>query len=134
MLPWCAGYRIAKSPGSGCDQISQERSGVVSHRSDPKRSSGYLFQGLPLSLEVLQWHEDMFNIPEGGVLLAGSEDCPHQAFRYKNSFGLQFHVEVTQEILTDWFSESPDFPSMMARHGQVKEVLSGLRSGCIRIL
>jgi GMP synthase-like glutamine amidotransferase len=83
-----------------------------------------LFEGLPSTLEVFQWHEDMFHIPEGGVKLACSQDCPHQAFRYKNAFGLQFHVEVTPEILASWFSDSPDFPAMIARHTEIKEALS----------
>jgi GMP synthase (glutamine-hydrolysing) len=122
----CLGAQmIAKSQGAAVIKSPKKEVGWCRIDLTQKGQADNLFQGLPLSLEVLQWHEDMFNIPEGGVLLAGSEDCPHQAFRYKNAFGLQFHVEVTPEILTDWFSESPDFPSMMARHGQVKEVLSG---------
>jgi len=52
---------------------------------------------------TFQWHHDSFDIPEGGVLLAGSPACPHQAFRFgERAWGLQFHPEVTEEIIRGW--------------------------------
>jgi GMP synthase (glutamine-hydrolysing) len=83
-----------------------------------------LFHGLPSTLEVLQWHEDMFQIPQGGTLLADGTDCPHQAFRYRNAFGLQFHVEVTNAILADWFADLPQKDEILRRHGEVQQVLA----------
>ncbi len=79
-----------------------------------------LFQGLPETLEVLQWHEDMFHVPEGGQLLASSEACANEAFRYRNAFGLQFHLEITDEILKDWFRATPELPPMLARYEQLQ--------------
>jgi hypothetical protein len=36
-------------------------------------------------------------------LIATSTDVPHQAFRYgENVYGLQFHLEVTEEMIKDW--------------------------------
>jgi len=81
------------------------------------------FDGLPSELEVLQWHEDMFHIPEGGVLLASSTDCPHQAFRYGSAYGLQFHVEVTRDMLADWFVGSPALDAILTRYDDVHAVL-----------
>lgn len=78
-----------------------------------------VFRGLPYTLEVLQWHEDMFRIPEDGQLLATSEVCVNQAFRYRNAFGLQFHLEITDQILKDWFKESPQLASMLSRYEQL---------------
>ncbi|MBN1794063.1 MAG: type 1 glutamine amidotransferase [Candidatus Omnitrophica bacterium] len=52
---------------------------------------------------VFQWHEDRFDIPADGVLLAESEKCAHQAFRVNgNAYGIQFHIEVTPEMVTSW--------------------------------
>lgn len=79
-----------------------------------------LFRGLPDTLEVLQWHEDMFHVPEGGQLLASSVACPYQAFRYRNAFGLQFHLEITDEILKDWFRATPELPPMLARYEELQ--------------
>ena len=62
-----------------------------------------LFQGIPRVMRVFQWHEDTFKIPEGAKFLATGWDCENQAFRYRNAFGLQFHIEVTREMFCQWF-------------------------------
>lgn len=69
-----------------------------------------LFQGLPDVMKVFQCHEDTFEIPHGGLLLATANGCPNQAFRYGNAYGLQFHVEITSEILMEWFNGNPELP------------------------
>lgn len=62
-----------------------------------------LFAGLAEEFVTFQWHNDSFDIPEGGVLLASSTLCPHQAFRInKNAWGIQFHPEVTDTIIRKW--------------------------------
>lgn len=47
------------------------------------------------------WHEDTFTLPPGAVELARTPACPH-AFRAGASVGLQFHPEVTPEIVEGW--------------------------------
>jgi GMP synthase-like glutamine amidotransferase len=71
-------------------------------------SEDRVFNGLPEALTVFQWHEDSFELPVGATLLATSAACPHQAFRYRNAYGLQFHVEVTPHMLSEWFASSPE--------------------------
>ncbi len=62
-----------------------------------------IFLGLPDALRVFQWHKDTFNLPDNSVLLASSDLCKHQAIRCGgNAYGLQFHVEATPEMITDW--------------------------------
>lgn len=52
---------------------------------------------------VLQWHGETFDLPAGAQWLARSEACAHQAFRVgANVYGLQFHLEVTPEMIADW--------------------------------
>jgi len=61
-------------------------------RGDP------LFESFGSTFDVMHWHNDMPGIPEGGVLLAGSVGCPHQAIRYgEGVYGFQFHMEITGE-------------------------------------
>jgi GMP synthase (glutamine-hydrolysing) len=50
-------------------------------------------------LPVVHWHQDTFEPPERGVLLASSEQYPHQAFRVGESYGVQFHVELDADAL-----------------------------------
>ncbi|HXX33644.1 MAG TPA: type 1 glutamine amidotransferase [Thermodesulfobacteriota bacterium] len=62
-----------------------------------------LFSCLPKTFPVFQWHEDTFEIPNGARLIATSSPISHQAFRYgEKVYGLQFHLEVTKEMIRDW--------------------------------
>ena len=55
---------------------------------------------------VFQWHGDTFDLPEGSAWLARSDDAAHQAFRYgAQAWGLQFHVELTPQVLDLWLRE-----------------------------
>jgi GMP synthase (glutamine-hydrolysing) len=55
-------------------------------------------------LNVLHWHGDTFEIPEGVMHLASSKQYPNQAFAVDNyAMALQFHVEVTTDGLERWY-------------------------------
>ena len=61
------------------------------------------FSSLPQTFSVFQWHEDTFDVPKAGKLIATSTSIIHQAFRYgENVYGLQFHLEVTDEMIQEW--------------------------------
>lgn len=51
-----------------------------------------------------QWHFDSFTVPPGATSIAESDVGP-QAFVAGRSLGLQFHPEVTTEIMDDWVRE-----------------------------
>jgi GMP synthase-like glutamine amidotransferase len=48
-----------------------------------------------------QWHFDTFTLPPGAELIADSPVGP-QAYAFGRSLGLQFHPEVTPEIMDSW--------------------------------
>ena len=48
-----------------------------------------------------QWHFDTFTLPPGATLVAESDVGP-QAFVHGRNLGLQFHPEVTPEIMDVW--------------------------------
>lgn len=75
---------------------------------------------LPGTIPVLQWHEDTFDIPVGGLLLAESAVCPHQAFRIGKAWGLQFHVEVEREMLAEWFAGKEEKEEILRRYDEVR--------------
>jgi len=104
---------LASAKERGWTSVSLTREGV----HDP------LFNGLAGELLVFQWHEDSFQIPNGGVLLATSATCRNQAFRYGNAYGIQFHPEVTREIILDWSKESEarERETIMQRFEEVKD-------------
>jgi GMP synthase (glutamine-hydrolysing) len=56
---------------------------------------------------VFQWHGDTFDLPIGAVQLARSRQCENQAFCFgASAYGLQFHLEVTQQIIDNWLCEA----------------------------
>ncbi len=68
-------------------------------RDDP------LLGRLPRRLDAFQWHYYTFELPEGAVQLAASPFC-RQAFRVgERAWGIQFHAEVTRQMLDSWLSE-----------------------------
>jgi GMP synthase (glutamine-hydrolysing) len=65
-----------------------------------------LLAGLPNPATVFHWHGETFDLPEGAAWLGSSDACPHQAFRCgANIYGLQFHLEVTPEMIAGWLKE-----------------------------
>jgi GMP synthase-like glutamine amidotransferase len=53
-----------------------------------------------------QWHFDCFTLPPGAALIAETDLCV-QGFIAGRSLGLQFHPEVTPEIMDDWVRVYP---------------------------
>lgn len=56
------------------------------------------------AFQVLHWHGETFDLPDGASLLASTEIAQNQAFRLgTNVYGLQFHIEVTRRDMEKWF-------------------------------
>ena len=66
-------------------------------------------RGLPATIEVLHWHGDACELPQGGTLLASTKLCPVQMFRLGRSVGMQFHPEVDGPMAVLWAEEDADF-------------------------
>jgi GMP synthase-like glutamine amidotransferase len=61
-----------------------------------------LFQEFPNTLKVFQWHGDTFELPKGALRVYASEKYENQAFVYGKAVGLQFHIEVDQNMVKEW--------------------------------
>jgi GMP synthase-like glutamine amidotransferase len=96
-----------------------------------------LFKGFKHTFPALEWHGDTFEIPEEAVKLAESELCSNQAFRFKNAYGLQFHLETTPEMLEEWVEvyadelneEENDVKVMLKETKKKADIYCGLSNG-----
>ncbi|MEN8262253.1 MAG: gamma-glutamyl-gamma-aminobutyrate hydrolase family protein [Nitrospirota bacterium] len=70
--------------------------------------------------EVFQWHGDTFDLPKKAVCMASSAAYQNQAFKYgSNVYGLQFHIEVTPDMIREWFEKEKGVDAdKMVEHSQ----------------
>jgi GMP synthase-like glutamine amidotransferase len=102
------GQLLAAAMGARVESNRWEELGTLEVGLTADGAADPLFKGVEERLVTFQWHHDSFDIPEGGVLLAGSTACPHQAFRLgERAWGMQFHPEVTEGIIRDWCAWDP---------------------------
>ena len=87
--------------------------------SGPKKEIGFyndlkissdstFFSGFQNPFTVFHWHGDTFDLPQGALRLASSEHYPNQAFQYKSAIGLQFHLEVNEEMVNLWLDNTEE--------------------------
>jgi GMP synthase-like glutamine amidotransferase len=90
-----AAVRRAAIPEIGVIQVS-----LHEDADDP------LLRGFDRTFETVQFHEDIYNVPSGGTLLASSADCRTQIARCgARAYALQFHPEVSAETFACWLEE-----------------------------
>lgn len=97
------GQLMAKALGAPVTRNPVQEIGWYNLTLTPQGKESPLFSGLPEEFPVFQWHGDTFAIPAGAAHLATSRSCANQAFSYgRNLFALQFHPEVTPEVIESW--------------------------------
>jgi GMP synthase (glutamine-hydrolysing) len=84
-------------PGEGPPEIGFAAV-EVSDPGDP------LLGGLAPSTDVLHWHGDVFDLPDGAQPLASSARTEHQAFRAGNAWGVLFHPEADLALVEAWLA------------------------------
>jgi GMP synthase (glutamine-hydrolysing) len=104
LLAGALGARVYPGPEAEVGLLDVELTPAAAH--DP------VFRDAPPSFTTLQWHGDTFDLPTGAILLASSPAYPNQAFAYQRSYGLQFHIEVSPELATEW-GEVPAYASSL---------------------
>ena len=93
-------------------QLIAEALGAKTERSPNKEIGMYpvellgdaaidpVFSDFPAKFDVMHWHSDMPGIVDGINLLAKSEGCPRQIFRFGDRvYGFQCHFELTKELV-----------------------------------
>ncbi len=89
---------------------NQEETGSFKIRLTEDGLKDSLFEGLPQEFIVQEGHKDcLFKLPEGAVLLASSKKCNIEAFRFNNTYGVQFHPELEMDDVNFRLSKYPDY-------------------------
>ena len=107
ILGICLGAQLlAKAAGADVYKGKKKEIGwyKVELTDEGKREG--LFIGLPEEFTVFQWHGDTWGQISNlspAKCLASSELFPNQIIKIgKNAYGLQFHLEVTAEMIREW--------------------------------
>ncbi|MER3445711.1 MAG: hypothetical protein C4291_02235 [Candidatus Dadabacteria bacterium] len=121
VLGICLGAQlIAKSLGAQVTKNREKEIGWYLLKITDEGSKDKLFKHLNANETVFQWHGDTFEIPRGAVHLAESPLCPNQAFRFGSSvYGLQFHIEVTPEMILDWLNVPENRKEVASLRGKI---------------
>ncbi len=59
---------------------------------------------LPEEIEVFQWHGDTFDLPENARLIYEGEEVKNRCFIVDKAFAIQFHIEMTFDLIEKWVS------------------------------
>ena len=107
VLGICLGSQlIAKTFGAKVYRGTKQEIGFY---NDLKISTdSKLFSDFTSPFTVFHWHEETFDLPDGAIRLASSEHYPNQAFQYKSAVGLQFHMEVNEEMVNLWLDNTEE--------------------------
>ena len=104
VLGVCLGAQLlASSAGFEVRRASEPEIGWFDVRLTAAGREDPLLSALPERFTAYQWHSYTFESPS--TPLAESAVCP-QAFRLgEHAWGVQFHPEVDERILEDWFDD-----------------------------
>jgi len=103
VLGICLGAQLlARAAGARVTAMPTSEVGVLPVWLTADAEGDAVFGRLSSPLRVFQWHGDTFALPGGAVRLASSSACQNQAFRLGTAYGLQFHLEVTPDMVDAW--------------------------------
>jgi GMP synthase-like glutamine amidotransferase len=104
----CLGSQlIAKAFGARVYPGPKKEIGFYHNIIHDKTAKSSLFSGLSDPFTVFHWHGDTFEIPTGGQRLAYS-DLYNQAFQYKSTVGVQFHLEINSDMIKSWLDHTQE--------------------------
>ena len=114
----CLGAQLlAYAAGGDVEILQEERSNQplpeigwdnIFPQSFENRCKLTTFLGYPFP--VLHWHGDRILLPNTAELIASSCRCKEQLFRIGSlAYGMQFHVEIDDEMVNTWISEDQQF-------------------------
>ncbi|MDP3781106.1 MAG: type 1 glutamine amidotransferase [Nitrosopumilaceae archaeon] len=107
VLGICLGSQlIAKS--FGAQVFRGDRTEIGFYHDLHIKNTSKLFSGFENPFTVFHWHGDAFSLPQNAIRLVSSTDYVNQAFLLETAVGIQFHIEVTNEMINLWLDTSQE--------------------------
>lgn len=111
----CLGHQLlADALGGMVSLMKRPEAGLTKVELSGCGGRDPLFRGMPPTIDTFQWHSaEVSMMPEGGEVLAGNAACAIQAMRCgKRAYGLQYHVEITDQTVGDW-QQIPEYEASL---------------------
>ena len=108
VLGICLGSQlIAKAFGANVYRGTKKEIGFY-HDLTFENTSSKLFSGFENPFTVFHWHGDTFDLPKDAIRLVNSKDYDNQAFQLGSAVGLQFHLEVDENMVNLWLDKTEE--------------------------
>ena len=106
-LGFCLGCQLlGEAVGGQVVKSKIPEIGILDINFSKDKNQDKLFSSFPDQIKALQWHSyEVKNIEKNKdvTLLASSPTTKYQIFKYKkHAYGIQFHIEVKNNTVTDW--------------------------------
>lgn len=108
VLGHCLGGQLmAKALGGtvGCNPVKEIGWGEVTVADSATARTWF---GEVKQFDAFHWHGETFSLPPGSELILSSPYCANQAFALGRHLGMQCHVEITAEMVREWYSLGAD--------------------------
>ena len=108
VLGICLGSQlIAKAFGANVYAGKKKEIGFY-HDLVTDNTNSKLFSGFDNPFTVFHWHGDTFDLPKGAIRLVHSNDYENQAFQLETAVGIQFHLEVDENMINLWLDKTQE--------------------------
>ena len=115
LLGVCLGAQLlAQATGGAVERVARPEIGWFDVERLPAGDEDPLLGFGDRRIRSYQWHSYAVRVPGGAIELARNDTCV-QAFRLGRSWGVQFHPEVTPEIVGGWIDDWRADPDAVAQ-------------------
>jgi GMP synthase-like glutamine amidotransferase len=109
MMGVCLGAQlISKALGAEVSMTKSMETGWHRIVADTSKITGSDALILHEPFEAFEWHEDTFAIPEGAIPVFSGSNLENQGYLYGNILAMQFHLEMTEDMVYEWLQRYQD--------------------------
>lgn len=111
ILGVCLGAQLLVAAAGGeVHRVDAPEIGWLEVERLPAGDADPVVAALPARFTAFQWHSYACRLPAGAVELARSPVCPQAFVLGGSAWGVQFHPEVTPDVLEEWIDDYDSDP------------------------